>query len=157
MSGGLILWWRGRTIREQRLLAVMAALAVLVLGWLLVVRPLGDALDSAKTRHGAAVVALGEARARAEARQRRPDAPPPALPIDGLIGQAAGEAGFTGARITAAGPARASVALDAARPQALFAWVAGLERRGLTVERLRAEANADRTVSAEIAFRAGGG
>ena len=38
---------------------------MIVLGWLLVVRPLSDALDAAKTRHAAAVVALGEARARA--------------------------------------------------------------------------------------------
>ncbi len=157
MSDDLILWWRGRTIREQRLLTVMAALAALVLGWLLVVRPLGDALDAAKTRHGAAVVALGEARARADLRQRSASAPPVALPIDRLIGQSASEAGFTGARITASGPARASVALDAARPQALFGWVAELERRGLVVERLRAQANADRTLSAELTFRARSG
>jgi general secretion pathway protein M len=157
MSDNIVLWWRARSPREQRLLIVMIALAALLLGWLLVVRPLGDALDAAKTRHGEAVVALAEARARSEARSRNADVPRPALPVDGLIGQSAGEAGFTGARITAQGPARASVALEAARPQALFGWVAGLERRGLVVERLRAQANADRTLSAEIVLRARSG
>jgi general secretion pathway protein M len=48
------------------------------------------------------------------------------------------------------------VTIESARPQALFGWVASLERRGLAVERLRAQANADRTLTAEIAFRARG-
>lgn len=156
MSDGLILWWRGRTLREQRLLLVMLALAALVLGWLIVVRPLSDALDAARTRHGAAVVALGEARARDAAGRRNGGAASASvtLPVDSQIAQSATEAGFAGARIASQGPTRASVALDAARPQALFGWVAQLERRGLAVERLRAQANADRTLSAEIALRA---
>ena len=49
----------------------MVALIVFVLGWLLVVRPLSDALDAARARHGAAVVALAEARG---ARRARPGA-----------------------------------------------------------------------------------
>ncbi|HST35005.1 MAG TPA: type II secretion system protein GspM [Allosphingosinicella sp.] len=147
-------WWQIRSPRERLLLQAMLGLAAFVLGWLLVVRPLGDALEAAKARHGAAVVALAEAKARQEA-GRSAGAPPP-LPIDSLIGASASEAGFTGARITAAGPARASVAIDSARPQALFGWVAALERRGLAVERLRAQANADRTLAAEVSFRARG-
>ena len=51
---------------------------------------------------------------------------------------------------------RASVAVDAARPQALFAWVLRLEQSGLVVERLSARANSDRTIAAEIALRARG-
>jgi len=148
-------WWQARSARERMLLRVMLGLAALVLGWLLVVRPLGDALEAAKARHGAAVVALAEAKARSEAR-RGAEGAAPALPIDSLIGQSAGEAGFTAARVTAAGPARASVTITSARPQALFGWVASLERRGLVVDRLQAQTNADRTLAAEIAFRARG-
>lgn len=150
-------WWQGRSARERMLLKVMAGLAVVVLGWLLVIRPLADALDAAKARHGAAVVALAEAEARDEARRREAGVGASvALPIDGVIGQSAGEAGFTAARITGQGPARAAVAIDAARPQALFGWVAALERRGLAVESLRARANPDRTLATEIVFRARG-
>ena len=158
MSARFLEWWRGRTQREQRLLAIMFGLAALVLAWLLVVRPLSDALDSARTRHGAAVLALAEARAREDsARLSAGRAPAEAtLPIDAAIGRSAAEAGFAGARITGEGPRMASVAIDAARPQALFAWVARLEQSGLAVARLSASANGDRTVSAEIAFRAGG-
>lgn len=153
---GLVLWWRERSLREQRLLLVMLGLLALLLGWLLVVRPLGDALDDAKRRHGEAVVALAEARARAGAgASAEPSAPP--LPLDSLLARSANEAGFTGAQIAARGPARAEVVIPAARPQALFAWIARLEAQGLVVSSLRARANPDSTVHVEASFRAGAG
>ena len=158
MNGTLAAWWRLRSEREQRLLLVMFGLIALVLVWLLVVRPLSDALDSAKRRHGDAVTALAEARARAATGARPPaaSAPPAPLPIDAYIGRTASEAGFTGARITAQGPARAAVAIDAARPQAFFAWVRLIEQNGVVVETLRARANSDRTLAVEAALRARG-
>jgi general secretion pathway protein M len=154
MSERLALWWQGRSPRERGLLVMMFALIGVVLGWLLVVRPLSDSLDAARARHGAAVVALAEARARLDAGGGAPA--PAALPVDAAIGRAAAEAGFAGARIAAQGPARARVTIDAARPQALFGWLARLERSGLVVDRLRAQANADRTLGAEIVVRARG-
>jgi general secretion pathway protein M len=148
-------WWSERSRREQRLIQAMLGLAVIVLGWLLVVRPLSDALDAAKTRHAAAVVALGEARARALP-GAGPGAPA-AGPVDALVARTANEAGFTNARITSQGAERASVAVDAARPQVLFGWVARLEASGLRVERLNARVNSDRTVAAELTLRKRGG
>jgi general secretion pathway protein M len=144
-------WWSERSRREQRLIQVMIGLALIVLGWLLVVRPLTDALDAAKTRHAAAVVALGEARARTTP-GGAPGAPA-AGPVDALVARTANEAGFTNARITSQGSERAGVAVDSARPQALFGWVARLEQSGLVVDRLTTRINSDRTVAAEIAFR----
>lgn len=155
MNESFPLWWQSRSPRERGLLLVMFALAAFVLGWLLVVRPLSDALDAAKARHGAAVLALAEARARADMGRGAAGAAP-ALPVDSLIGRTAGEAGFTAARIGAQGPARATVAIDAARPQALFAWLVRLEASGLIVERLRAQANSDRTLAVEATLRARG-
>ena len=147
MSG----WWALRTPRERMLLTVMFVLIGIVLGWLLVVRPLADALDAAKARHGAAVIALAEARARIQ-----PAAGPAAAgSADALAAQTASQAGFAGARIASQGPGRASIAVDAARPQALFGWIAEMERRGLVVERLSARANADQTLAAEIGVKAG--
>ena len=148
-------WWVERSRREQRLIQAMLVLAAIVLGWLLVVRPLTDALDAAKTRHAAAVVALGEARARATP-GAVPGAPA-AGPVDALVARTANEAGFTNARITSQGSARASVAVDAARPQVLFGWVARLEQSGLVVERLTARTNSDRTVAAELTLAKRGG
>lgn len=156
MTEQLLLWWRGRTRREQGLLLVMLALATVLIGWLLVVRPLSDRIDEAQRRHGAALVALAEKRGEAEALRRLESRPTveATLPIDAMINRSAAEAGFTGARTVGQGPARATVAIDAARPQAFFAWVAELERSGLAVDRLRAQANSDRTLSAELVLRA---
>ena len=152
---GLLSWWRQLTLREQRLLQVMLALLTLVVAWLAVVRPLSDALDAARQRHGAAVVALAEAQARAEAADRNPERRPPVpLPVDALVGRTASESGFANARIASQGPASASVAIEAARPQAVFGWMASLEARGLSIAMLRARANQDQTIAVEAQFRA---
>lgn len=159
MRAALKSWWRERTEREQRLLAVMVALLALVLAWLLLVRPLADELDEAKRRHGEAVTALAQARARAQAPGLAPATEAAAgapLPIDSHLSRTATEAGFTGARIAAQGPARATFAIDAARAPALFGWVRELEQTGIVVETLRARSNGDRTLAVEAVFRARG-
>lgn len=158
MIAGLASWWRLRTPREQRLLAVMLALLALVVVWLLAVRPLADALDAAKARHADAATALAQARARSGAAHASAAArQPPPRPLDAFVSRTAAEAGFAGARVTARGPAGASIAIDAARPQAFFAWVRAMERQGLAVEGLRASANQDRTIAVEAAFGGGSG
>jgi general secretion pathway protein M len=153
---GIRQWWAGRSLREQRLLLVMFALLGIVLAWLLVVRPLADTLEAQKSRHAEAVAALAEARARADAaRQLRGERTATApRPVDALLSRTANEAGFTDARIAGDGPERATIAVDAARAQAFFAWVRLMERSGLAVESLQARTNPDRTLAVEAAFRA---
>lgn len=155
---GMAIWWRDRTLREQRLLLVMFGLLLLVFGWLLVIRPLSDALDAAQRRHDEAVTALAQARGRTDAVRRFQSEPTAAapVPIDGFLSRTSNEAGFAGARIVAQGPARATIAFDSVRPQAFFAWVRLMEGRGLVVDSLRARANSDRTLAVEGAFRARG-
>lgn len=145
-------WWEVRSERERWLVGLMLALAAILLLWLLVVRPLSDALDAAKARHGNAAVALAQARARAL--PAATSSPAASGPIDSIIARTAAGSGFPAARIAAQGPSRASVSIDAARPQALFGWIAQMEQAGLVVERLRAQANPDHTIAAEITLRA---
>jgi len=155
MSRPVPAWWAERSPREQRLLLVMLALVALVAAWLLVIRPLSDALDAAQRRHGEAVTALAHARGRSAATWRLGDTAVAApLPIESLIRRTSADAGFANARISAQGPARATFALDAARAPAFFAWLRTIERRGILVESLRMRANSDRTVAVEAAFRA---
>jgi general secretion pathway protein M len=154
MSERFTLWWAERSPRERWLLGVMAALFVLVVGWLGIARPLAGALESAHARHQAAVVALAEARVPLAATAVPAAAPP--LPIDALIARTGADAGFANARINAQSPTQASVTVEAGRPQALFGWVSQLEGQGLIVDSLRARPNQDRTLYVEIAFRAGG-
>ena len=148
----MIIWWEARSERERWLVGLMLVLAVILLLWLLIVRPLSDALDAAKMRHGNAAAALAQARARAQ--PPTSSAPATSGPIDAVAARTTTSAGFPGARIAGQGPGRASVSLDAARPQALFGWIAQMEQAGLVVERLRAQANQDHTLSAEMILRA---
>jgi general secretion pathway protein M len=134
----------------------MLALVGLVLAWLLILRPLGDLLSAARQRHGEAVAALAEARSQAAVigtlERNRPA--PLAGPIDAAIAAAASSAGFQLSGIQPEGAGRVSIVIAAARPQALFGWIRQLEAQGYIVERLTVSSNPDRTLSAQILFRA---
>lgn len=151
--------WLARTPRERWLLGVMLALVALVLVWLVILRPLSDMLSEARQRHGEAVAALAEARSQAAAiaalERNRPA--PFAGPIDTAIGAAASDAGFQLSALQPEGPGRVSLSIAAAKPQALFGWVAGLEAQGYIVQSLTASSNPDRTLSARIVLRTRGG
>lgn len=151
-------WWRMRTLRERRLLLVMFAMFAGAAVWLLVVRPLADAEAHARARHARAADALAAARAEAGAvaRLERQVAPRLGGPVEGFLARSLAEAGFTTGRAIAAGPHRAHVTIDAARPQAAFGWIESAQAAGLVVERLRAAANSDRTVALEATLRVRG-
>jgi general secretion pathway protein M len=160
MNDSLKIWWRTRTLREQRLLLAMFALAAIVFAWLLVIRPLSDALSRARERHGAAVIALAEARAQARAISGLQQGAPTALtmPLETLLSQSASEAGFTVARAEREGPNQATMAIQAVRPQAFFTWIRQMEsRHRLIVERLSATTNSDQTLAVQVTFRARSG
>lgn len=148
-------WWSERTPRERVLVLVMLALLAALAAWLLVMRPLSEAKADARARYALAAGDLAEARAQATEVERLERLPPPQIgaPVDAFLAGSAAEAGFAGSRVTAAGEGRAAIVVPAARPQALFGWIDGLQRRGLAVERLRAAANSDRTLSAELIVR----
>ena len=159
MNESLKLWWRTRTLREQRLLIAMLGLLAVVLAWLLVIRPINDRLAEARERHGAAVLALAEARAQAEAIGTLQEQRPAALgaPLDSILDRSAAEAGFPVTRVEREGINQATIVFESVRPQAFFAWVNQMEGRGLIVERLSAQTNGDQTLGVEITFRARGG
>jgi general secretion pathway protein M len=159
MSARLQALWLARTPRERWLLGVMLALVALVLVWLLILRPLSDMLSTARQRHGEAVAVLAEARSQAaaiEALERNRPAPF-AGPIDSAVAAAASAAGFQLSGLQPEGEGRVSLAIGAARPQALFGWIAALEAQGYIVQSLTATTNPDRTLSARIVLRARGG
>lgn len=149
-------YWEMRSRREQRMLLAMAALLAITLAWLLVVRPVDDGLAAARERHARAVLDLAVARGQADriAALEKDGPPPPEAPLATAVGQRAAEAGFADARVAPDGPRRVTIGIDAARAQALFGFLAGLERRdGLIVERMNARANSDATIAAEAVVR----
>ncbi len=155
MTGRVRAWWGLRSLREQRMLLLMAALLLPTLAWLLVVRPLDDALGAARGRHERAVIDLAVARGQAERiAALEGGARPAEAALATVIGRRAAEAGFAEARVTNDTSRRATIAIDAARPRALFGFLAALERRdGLIVERMNARANSDATLAADAVIR----
>ena len=156
MMRRLRFWWTLRTLREQRMLLAMIAAIAIVLAWLLVVRPLDNALADARARHARAVIDLAQAQAQAEQIAYLEKTVPLAgrAPIATLVHDRAAEAGFATARVTPQGRTVA-IAIEAARAPALFGWIAGLERRdGLVVDRLTARTNGDATIAVDATLRA---
>ena len=155
MTDNFRTWWQGRSLHEQRLLTAMAGIALLVLGWLLVLRPLDDALSNARERHGAAVIALAQARTQAEEIDRLQKQAPVtnAQPLTLIVSQSAAAAGFPIRSLDEVGGGAVRLVIEAARPQAFFAWVAQMEAQGLIVVQLTARPNADRSLGAEATFR----
>jgi general secretion pathway protein M len=156
MSGGFPTWWPSLTLREQRLLLAILALLTLGLLWLLIIRPLGDALSSARERHSGAAVALAEARAQAALIRQLEGlaaASPIAEPVEALLTRSAIVAGFPIARLEREGANRATLVLGSVRPQAFFGWLSQMESRGLIVERLNAGADSDLTLTIHVTVR----
>ena len=149
-------WFDGRSPREKRLLIVMAALAVVTLLWGAIVRPVGDALASERSRHADAVTRLGATRAQVEAiRAAARDRPPP---VTGTLADAvrarADQAGFTLASLDDQTPGRVRIGIQSARGPALIAWVARLERGGILVDAATFTDNGDRTLGVTMTLKA---
>ena len=153
---GLKTWFDGRSLRERRMLLVMMALAVLTLIWGAIIRPVGDGLSSARERHADAVTRLGETQAQVDAlkdAQRRRPAPLTGSLADVVRAQA-DQAGFALASLDADGADRVRVGIQSARPGALTAWLARLERGGILVDAAAMTNNGDKTVAATLTLKA---
>ncbi|MDI1326790.1 MAG: type II secretion system protein GspM [Brevundimonas sp.] len=155
-TGPLELWFSGRTLRERRMLMVMAALLLATMVWLGGIRPVLAWRTAAADRAEAAAVMLAEARASvASLGPARPAAPPPAEGLEPLIRRTAGAAGLE--VVTAMSPSgQLGFQLSRVRSGPLFAWLAALETdHRLTVCSLGVVGNADATLNVEGALTAG--
>ncbi len=153
---GLRHWFEGRSLREKRLLLVMAALAVLTLLWSAVIRPVGDGLSSARERHANAVTRLGETQAMVallrDAQRSRPT--PLTGSLDAIVRTQADLAGFAITSLDQEGADRVRIVMPSARPGAMTAWLARLERAGILVDALTMTDKGDRTVSVTMTLKA---
>lgn len=152
----LATWFATRSLREKRLLLVMAALLVLTIIWAGIIRPVGDGLASARERYADATVRLGETTASVDAvraaQRNRPQ------PLTGTLADAvrgyATQAGFSVASLDEPSPDRVHLTIQSARAGALTAWLARLEREGVLVDAARLSDNGDRTVAADLTLKA---
>lgn len=151
-------WFAGRSLREKRLILVMAALAALTLVWAGIIRPVNDALSSARERQVDAASRLGDTRAEVEAvrASQALRGPVESGGVADLVRARADAAGFTLASLDVQGPDRVHVTVTSARPAALIPWLGRIERSGLLVESARLSDNGDRTVAVDLIIRAQG-
>lgn len=157
MIAGLTSWFAGRTKRERYMLLVMAGLMAVVIAWLGIILPVNDTLATAKRRHADALAAEATmARQVASIRSLRRTASPLPAPLATIVTQSAADAGFTGAQVNPAGRDAVDVAIPAARPQALFAWIEDLRGRGIFPVSVAMRTAEGQTVSVEMRLRARG-
>ena len=156
MKAQLLGFWAERSEREKIMLGLLAAILLPVLVWLLIIRPIGPALDAAEARHRAAVDTLAEARSQAAALAFLRKNPPPPLgaPVADVVKAAAAETGFTLSRADPVGGDGIIVSIVSARPSAFFEWAQSLQRRGVFIDQLSIRPNPDTTVAVDAQFRA---
>jgi general secretion pathway protein M len=151
---GLRSWFETRAPREKKLLLVMVALAALTLVWAAIIRPVGDGLSSARERHADAVTRLGETQAQVAALRAIQRGRP--RPLTGTLADVvrieADQAGFTLASLDQDGT-RVRVAIQSARPAALIAWLARLERIGVLVDTATMTDNGNKAVGVALVLR----
>lgn len=152
------LWFAERSLREKRMLVVMAVLLAVTLIWAAIIRPVSDGLSSARERHADAVIRLAETQARVKAVAALQQQHPAAIttPLDAIIRDRANEAGFALSSVTADGPNRVQISIGTARPGALVGWIAQLEAAGILVDSLATSDNGDKTVSAQMTLKVRG-
>lgn len=152
-------WWNDREPRERLLLSIMFALIAGVLLWLGVYRPVEAGLRNAALDNLEASERHADVAYKIDLLRRAGERPKTAssLPVEQIVGQSAGEAGFTLERVQAQGEDRVEVAIASARSTALLGWIAGLEAQGVAVDRVMiSPSGATGTVSAQLGFRRAG-
>lgn len=151
--GSLIQAWRGRSVREQRMLAVLGLLLALFAAWYGVVAPAlswradaADRLALARTR--SAAVHDGLARLKGEAT----GSVLPLADVETRVSQSAQQAGVI-VTIQVEGDAL-GFSVESATSAALFGWLQTLEaQHGVTASALNIAENADATLQAQGEFR----
>lgn len=149
-------WFSGRTLRERRMLMVMAGLLLATMVWLGGIRPVLAWRTAAADRAEVAAVILAEVRASVASLGPAQSATrPPAEGLEPLIRRTAEAAGLE--VVTAMSPSgQLAFQLSRTRSGPLFSWLAGLETdHRLTVCSLGVVENADATLNVEGALTSG--
>ena len=142
-------WYLAKSLREQRLLLLMAAIGIPTLAWLLIIMPLNQAYDSALDRHVEAIDRNGRVKMLAAA---PPAGAPAQLPSGSDLGlvivESAGAAGITLDSNAADGPNSVAITIASGTVTSILQWLQQLEGQGIVVDDLRLAPGPDGTASA---------
>lgn len=148
----LLVWWDGRTVRERRMLAVMAVLLAAVLAWLAVVRPAMAWRDEAGRQRTVAAADLAAVQTALRQLGPKSAGAPVATDAGGLepvVVQTAEAAGLTVTTgMDASG--RLGFRISNGSSAAVFGWLAALQTaHGIEVVSLGVVENTDATLQVE--------
>lgn len=145
-------WWDGRSLRERRMLGVMGALVLGVVGWLGVVQP----LDGWKADQARARLAAERQLAQIEtAVVQRGETPKQAVDLQPLVASTATAAGVQPTLGMSEG-GRLGFRLDRVTTAQAFGWLAALEQGGARIEELGVVESPDGTLGVTGALASGG-
>jgi general secretion pathway protein M len=159
MIARLVDYWGQRSLRERRLIAMMLIIALPLLLWLLVARPLNAALVNAKERQAEAVARHGRILARIDAIDHGASSGRSSTKVGSLdlfVAEAASQRGLTLDSSSPQGSDAVSVRIAHARPEALVDWLIGFERQGIVIAEMHMTANADGSVALDAQLRRSG-
>lgn len=149
-------WWGGRTLRERRMLMVMAGLLTAFAIWLGLVQPVLGWREAAADRAEAATATLAEVRAAsALIGPLEPSAGPPPQGLEPLIRRTAEAAGLDVVTVMSA-TGQLGFQLSSVGSGPLFAWLGALETdHRLRICSLGVTENADATLNVEGGLSSG--
>lgn len=145
-------WYSGRSPREQRLLGIMMAFLIIVIGWLGVLRPLDTGLAQARAEQELAIIRLERVRSDALALEAGGTAATDSA--QALVSRLADQAGFSPTRLDPGAEGRVLTGLASAKPVALTRWLEALDAQGVFVEQISIRPNSDATLAVDATFRA---
>lgn len=145
-------WYSGRSPREQRLLGIMMALLVIVIGWLGVLRPLDTGLAQARADQELAIIRLE--RVRSDVLALKTGGTAATDSAQALVSRLADQAGFSPTRLDPGAEGRVLTGLASAKPVALTRWLEALDAQGVFVEQISIRPNSDATLAVDATFRA---
>ena len=132
----------------------MAGLLVLTILWLGVIRPVQDGMVSSRERYDDAVIRLAGTQSEIETLQAAGRRRPLTGSLADAIRARADQAGFTLTTLDEQGSDRVHVTIQTARPAALSAWLASLERAGILIDAATLRDNGDKSVAADLVLKA---
>lgn len=150
------LWWSSRSVREQRMLAVMGGLILVVLIWLVVVRPAWGWREDAADRRTVAEARLQVIETRLAGAAVATDRLPMALADVEQAARAAAEAAGLEVVLSVAETGRIAFVARGVTSPVLFGWLTALnDDYGVSIQDLSVIENADATLEAvgEIGVR----
>ncbi|WP_108812455.1 type II secretion system protein GspM [Sphingorhabdus sp. Alg231-15] len=148
-------WFYALSQREKILIAIMGILTALVVGYYAFVGPFIGAFETAEKRYQEAV----DSRVQIETKVAALTAPtnqtanPVSGPLEVFISQHAGEAGFAIGRLDPQSDGSVKLSIDAAKPRALFGWLASMENRAISIDELAVNPGDNDTVIATMTLR----